>query len=214
MKILITGFDPFDKEKINPAYEAVKLLPDKIGSCDIIKLEIPTVFGKGAAEMEKAIGSCHPDCVICIGQAGGRSCISIEKVAINFVDARIADNEGNQPINTAIIPDGDTAYFATIPVRAMVENVRSHGIPANLSFTAGTFVCNEVMYRLLHLTNTKYHNIKGGFIHVPYTTQQAANKPDGTPSMDVETIAKGLEYAILAIAENKEHSNTYLGTTH
>ena len=214
MKILITGFDPFDKEKINPAYEAVKLLPDKIGNAEIVKLEIPTVFGKGGTEVEKAIESCMPDCVICVGQAGGRSSITVEKVAINYIDARIADNEGNQPINTAIVPNGPAAYFSTLPVRSMVENMRSNGVPANLSFTAGTFVCNEVMYRLLHLTHTKYHHIKGGFIHVPYTTQQAATKADGTASMDENTIAKGLEYAILALCQNKEDSGNFMGTTH
>ena len=214
MKILITGFDPFDKEKINPAYEAVKLLPDKIGNAEIIKKEIPTVFGKGACEMEKAIELHSPDYVICVGQAGGRSSITIEKVGINFIDARIADNEGNQPINTAIIPDGPAAYFSSLPIRAMVENIREHGIPANISYTAGTFVCNEVMYRLLNLIDTKYHHVKGGFIHVPYTCAQAADKPDGTASMDENIIAKGLEYAILAIVQNKEHSDGHMGTTH
>ncbi|MBE6878603.1 MAG: pyroglutamyl-peptidase I [Ruminococcaceae bacterium] len=214
MKILVTGFDPFDKEKINPAYEAVKLLPDKINSAEIIKKEIPTVFGKGACEMEKAIEQHNPDYVICVGQAGGRSSISVEKVAINFIDARIPDNEGNQPVNTSIIPDGATAFFSSLPIRAMVENVREHGIPANISYSAGTFVCNEIMYRLLHLIDSKYHHIKGGFIHVPYTTSQAAAKPDGTASMDEKTIAKGLEYAILAIVQNKEHSGGNMGTTH
>lgn len=214
MKILVTGFDPFGGEKINPAYEAVKLLPDNIGGAQIIKKEIPTVFGKGGCEAEKAISEHCPDCVICVGQAGGRSCISIEKVAINFIDARIADNEGNQPINTSIIPDGPTAYFSSLPIRAMVENVRENGIPANISYSAGTFVCNEVMYRLLYLADKKYHHIKGGFIHVPYTAAQAASKPDGTASMDEKLIAKGLECAILAIVQNKEHSGTNMGTTH
>lgn len=214
MKILVTGFDPFDKEKINPAYEAVKLLPDKIGNAEIIKKEIPTVFGKGAAEMEKAIEQHCPDYVICIGQAGGRSSISIEKVAINFIDARIPDNDGCQPINTAIVPDGPTAYFSTLPIRAMAENAREHGIPAEISYSAGTFVCNEVMYRLLYLTDKKYHHIKGGFIHVPYTAAQAVTKPAGTPSMDEKLIAKGLEYAIAAIVHNKSHSGINMGTTH
>lgn len=214
MKILITGFDPFDKEKLNPAYEAVKLLPDIIADAEIIKLEIPTVFGKGAFLVEQTIEKHCPDYVICVGQAGGRSSITVEKVAINFVDARIADNDGNQPINTSIVPDGATAYFSSLPIRAMVENMRENGIPANISYTAGTFVCNEVMYRLLHLIDTKYHHIKGGFIHVPYTTAQAASKPDGTASMDEKTIAEGLEYAILAIVQNKEHSSGHMGTTH
>ena len=214
MKILVTGFDPFDKETINPAYEAVKLLPAEICGAEIVKLEIATVFAKGALQVEKAIEEHSPDVVICVGQAGGRSCISIEKVAINFAEARIADNEGNQPLDRAIVADGPAAYFATLPVKAMVENVRSHGIPANISYTAGTFVCNDVMYRLLHLTSTKYHHIIGGFIHVPYTLTQAATKPDGTTGWDEKTIAKGLEYAIEAIVLKKEQSGLSLGTTH
>lgn len=214
MKILVTGFDPFDKEKINPAYEAVKLLPDKIAGAEIIKLEIPTVFGKGADMVEKAVEAHHPDAVICVGQAGGRSCISIEKVAINLAEARIADNEGNQPFDRAIAPDGPAAYFSTLPVKAMAENVRANGIPSFISYTAGTFVCNDVMYRLLHLINTKYHHIKGGFIHVPYTTAQVVNKPDGTAAMDENTIAKGLQFAIEAVALCKQSDGTAFGTTH
>ena len=214
MKVLVTGFDPFDREKINPAYEAVKLLPDTIGGAEVKKLEIPTVFGKGAAEVEKAIESFNPDIVICVGQAGGRSCISIEKVAINLAEARLPDKEGNQPLDKAIVPDGPTAYFANLPLKAMIENVRNHGIPCHMSFSAGTFVCNDVMYRLLHLINTKYHHIKGGFIHVPYTHSQAVTKADGTPSMDEKTIAKGLEYAIDAVVLDKAHSGGSMGTTH
>ena len=214
MKILVTGFDPFGGEKINPAYEAVKLLPAKICDADIVKLEIPTVFGKCGDTVEKAIEQHNPDFVICVGQAGGRSCISIEKVAINFVEARIADNEGNQPLDKAIVPDGPVAYFSTLPVKAMVENVRSKGIPSNLSYSAGTFVCNDVMYRLLHMLATKYHHIKGGFIHVPYTLAQAATKPDGTAAWDEKTIAKGLEYAIEAVIKKTDCSDIFLGTTH
>ena len=214
MKILVTGFDPFDKEKINPAYEAVKLLPAQIYGADIIKLEIPTVFGRCAEMVEKAIEHHNPDVVICVGQAGGRSCISVEKVAINFAEARIPDNDGNQPLDKAIVPDGPAAYFSTLPVKAMVENVRSYGIPSNLSYSAGTFVCNDVMYRLLHMLSTKYHHIKGGFIHVPYTLAQAATKPDGTAGWDEATISKGLEYAIEAVVLNKESTSSVLGTTH
>lgn len=214
MKILVTGFDPFDREKINPAYEAVKLLPAKICDADIIKLEIPTVFAKCADIVEKAIEQHNPDIVICVGQAGGRSCISVEKVAINFAEARIADNEGNQPLDKAIVPDGPAAYFSTLPVKAMVENVRRYGIPSHLSFSAGTFVCNDVMYRLLHLAATKYHHIKGGFIHVPYTLEQAASKPDGTAGWDEKTIAKGLEYAIEAVVQNMSSNGAALGATH
>jgi len=214
MKILVTGFDPFDREKLNPAYEAVKLLPAKICGAEIIKKEIPTVFAKCADVVEKAIEKHNPDYVICVGQAGGRSCISVEKVAINFAEARIPDNEGNQPLDKAIVPDGPAAYFSTLPVKAMVENVRSHGIPSHLSYSAGTFVCNDVMYRLLYLLAEKYHHIKGGFIHVPYTLSQAAAKSDGTAGWDEKTIAKGLEYAIEAVVKQKENSDIALGTIH
>lgn len=216
MKILITGFDPFDREKINPAYEAVKLLPDKISGAEIIKKEIPTVFAEGAHEVEKAIEQHNPDFVICVGQAGGRSSISVEKVAINLAEARIPDNKGNQPLNKAIIADGPTAYFSTLPVKAMAENVRRHGIPATVSYSAGTFVCNDVMYRLLHLLATKYHHIKGGFIHVPYTLSQAAEKPDGITGWAEQSIAMGLEYAIEAIVKDNGDYGADLafGTTH
>ncbi|MBQ5782880.1 MAG: pyroglutamyl-peptidase I [Oscillospiraceae bacterium] len=214
MKILVTGFDPFGGQAINPAFEAVKLLPDCIGGAEIVKIEIPTVFGKCAAKVEEAIEAHMPDCVLCVGQAGGRSSITVEKVAINYADARIADNEGNQPLDCKIVPDGENAYFATLPVKAMVENCRSKGIPANLSFTAGTYVCNDVMYRLLYMTHTKYHHIKGGFIHVPFAVQQVTNYGDGMASWEVSTIAKGLEYAIEAIANNKEDANIAMGTTH
>lgn len=214
MKILVTGFDPFDKETVNPAYEAVKLLPDKICNAQIIKKEIPTVFEKGAKMVENAINEHKPDVVICVGQAGGRSCISIEKAAINLAEARIADNEGNQPIDKAIIANGPAAYFSTLPIKAMVENVRSHSLPSNISYSAGTFVCNDVMYRLLHFIATEYPHIKGGFIHVPYTLSQVVSKSDGIAAWDEKSIAKGLEYAIEAIVLKKQDNNSFLGTTH
>ena len=214
MKILVTGFDPFGGQPINPAYESVKLLPDSIGGAEIVKVEIPTVFGRCADKVEEAIKQHSPDCVLCVGQAGGRSSITVEKVAINYCDARIADNDGNQPLDCKIKEDGETAYFATLPVKAMVENCRKNGIPANLSFTAGTYVCNDVMYRLLYMTDKKYPHIKGGFIHVPFAVQQVTNYGDGMASWEVSTIAKGLEYAIEAIAHNSEDISVYMGVTH
>lgn len=202
VKILVTGFDPFGGEEVNPAYEAVKLLPDKISDSDIIKIEIPTVFSKSALVVEEAIKKYDPDVVLNVGQAGGRSSITVEKVAINLAEARIPDNEGEQPIDEKLHQDGETAYFATIPVKAMVKNIRDHGIPANISYTAGTYVCNSIMYNVLYMTHKKYTNIHAGFIHVPFSIEQVADKPEGIPSMSVETIAKALEYAIEAIIEN------------
>lgn len=214
MKILVTGFDPFGGQAINPAFEAVKLLPDNIGGAEIVKVEIPTVFGKCAEKVEQAIIEHSPDCVLCVGQAGGRSSITVEKVAINYCDARIADNDGNQPLDCRIKEDGDTAYFATLPVKAMIENCRKNGIPANLSFTAGTYVCNDVMYRLLYMTSKKYNHIKGGFIHVPFAVQQVTGYGDGMASWEISTIAKGLKYAIEAIAQNSEDISVHMGATH
>ncbi len=200
MKILVTGFDPFGGEKTNPALEAVKRLPAVIKGAEILKLEIPTVFGKCAKIVAASIEQEHPDYVVHIGQAGGRYGITPERVAINIDDARIPDNEGNQPIDTVIQPDGENAYFSQLPIKAMVTYIHKVGLPASVSNTAGTFVCNHIMYQTLHLTNTKYPDIKAGFIHVPFLPEQVINRPN-TPSMSLEDIVKGLTAAMEAIVD-------------
>lgn len=200
MKILITGFDPFGGETVNPAYEAVKLLPDTIAGAEIIKLEVPTRFHRAGAVMEDAMQRHKPDAVICVGQAGGRAAITPEKVAINLMDGRIPDNAGYQPVDAPIREDGETAYFTSLPVKAMVQRMRDAGIPAAVSYTAGTYVCNYLLYTLLYLIDKKYPNVRGGFIHVPYAMEQVINKPLGTPSMDLRQIARGLETAVEAVA--------------
>lgn len=213
MKILVTGFDPFGGESVNPAYEAVKLLPKEIKGAEVITIEIPTVFGRGADTVEKAIMEHNPDAVVCVGQAGGRASITIERVGINLREASIPDNDGNQPVDEKAKEDGKNAYFATIPVKAIVNNIRKHGIPAHISYTAGSYVCNDVMYTLLYNIDKKFPGVKGGFIHVPFATEQVTNKPSNVASMPVETIAKGLEYSIEAIVENEIDSNDAMGTT-
>ena len=140
MKVLLTGFDPFGGESVNPAFEAIKLLPDTIAGAEIVKVEIPTEFTRSISCVEAAIKEHNPDVVIDVGQAGGRACVTVEKVGINLADARIPDNAGEQPSDEPLQADGPTAYFATIPVKAMVQNVREHGLPCHVSFTAGTFV--------------------------------------------------------------------------
>ncbi len=200
MKILITGFEPFGGESVNPAYEAVKLLPDMAGDIQIVKMEIPTVFGEAGKVVETGILQHQPDAVICVGQAGRRADIGVERVAINLVEASIPDNAGNQPMDVKVQEDGDTAYFATIPVKAMIKNIKDHGIPASISYTAGTYVCNSVMYDLLYLIDRKYPSIRGGFIHVPYATEQGVGKPVGTATMELSTISKALLYALEAVA--------------
>jgi pyroglutamyl-peptidase len=203
MKVLITGFSPFGGEKINPSIEAVRKLEDVIAGFEIVKLEIPTVFHKSIMELEKAIIKENPDIVICVGQAGGRFELTIERVAINVDDARIPDNEENQPIDKAVFEAGENAYFSNLPIKAMVEEIRKGGIPASISNSAGTFVCNHIMYGLLHLIHTRYPAIRGTFIHVPFIPTQVMSKPN-TPYMEIEKITEGLALAIRAAIENKE----------
>ncbi|CAM2837845.1 pyroglutamyl-peptidase I [Erysipelothrix tonsillarum] len=203
MKVLITGFDPFGGEKMNPAYEAVKLLPDTIEGAEVLKLEVPTVFKKSVEVLDEAMAKHQPDIVICVGQAGNRFGVTPERVAINQDDARIKDNEGNQPIDETIFEDGKAAYFATLPIKAMVENMKQASIPASVSNTAGTFVCNHLMYGLLYLVDKKYPNVRGGFIHVPFATEQVMDKPT-SPSLTLDQIAKGLEVCIATAVTVKE----------
>jgi pyroglutamyl-peptidase len=211
MKILITGFDPFGAETVNPAYEAVKLLPETISGAQIVKLEIPTVFGKCDKVVEEAIVLHKPDVVLSIGQAGGRFDLTVERVAINIADGRIADNEGVQPIDQVIREDGENAYFATIPVKAMVARMREKGIPASVSYTAGSYVCNYIMYCVLHSIATKHEGMKGGFIHVPFMPAQAVGKPNNTPTMSIQTIADGIQAGVEAIVENARDIGTAEG---
>lgn len=204
MKLLLTAFDPFGGDAVNPALEAVKLVADKIGRFDIVKLEVPTVFRKSIERVAQAIEEEKPDAVLCIGQAGGRFEITHERVAINIDDARIKDNEGNQPIDTKIFEDGENAYFTTLPIKAMVEAIREANLPAAVSNTAGTFVCNHLMYGVLYTLAKNYPNIKGGFTHVPFIPEQVARRTPVAPYMALEDIKRGLEAAISAIDKNFE----------
>lgn len=214
MKILVTGFDPFDKDIINPAYEAVKRLPDEIKEAKIIKLEIPTSFERSRIAIEEAIEKYSPDVILSIGQAGGRNEITIEKVAINLLEARIKDNDGYQPLDKPIKEDGETAYFTNLPIKGMVAHIKENNIPANISYTAGTFVCNSVMYNILYLIDKKFPHIKGGFIHVPFLPEQAVLKNPIPSSMSLDMISKAIELAIEAILINKDNKDLIIGKTH
>ncbi|MGW7926034.1 pyroglutamyl-peptidase I [Staphylococcus xylosus] len=213
MKILITGFDPFGGEEINPALEAVKLLPDNIEGHTIDKLEIPTVFHKSKHVLEVRMKQYDYDIVLAIGQAGGRFELTPERVGINVDDARIEDNEGQQPIDECIQQDGAAAYFSNLPVKRMTEAIKANGVPARLSNTAGTFVCNHILYQLGYLHATQFPHIKFGFIHVPFIPEQVVDRPE-KPSMSVETIRKGLNAALEAIIESDEDIKVALGETH
>lgn len=206
MKILVTAFDPFGGDKTNPALEAVALLPDRIGEAVIIKAEAPTVFGKSITAVMDAVEreQPKPDAVILVGQAGGRSGLTPERIAINIDDARIADNEGNQPIDTVIYEDGENAYFSTLPIKAMVKAIKASGLPASVSNSAGTFVCNHLMYGVLYHLQRSYPEIKAGFIHVPYLPSQVIDLPDQTPSMALCDIVMGLKAAIHAVTVHEK----------
>lgn len=215
MKILVTGFDPFGDDIINPAIEAVKKLPDTIDEVEIVKLEIPTVFHKSADVLAEAIEKENPDYVLNIGQAGGRYELTPERVAINLDDARIPDNEKNQPIDQPIVDEGESAYFSQLPIKAMVDYMKKEDIPASVSNSAGTFVCNHIMYQTLYMTNTKYPEIKAGFMHIPFLPEQVTNRPN-TPSMSLDNIVAGITAALKAIIDfdGKEDLEVIGGKTH
>ncbi len=190
-KLLITGFDPFGGAAINPAWEAVKMLPDRVGDFELCKLVIPTIYGEAAHLVLKKAEEFCPDVILSVGLAGGRDAVTPERIAVNIRDARIADNAGNQPRGERVAADGPAAYFATVPVEVMAQAVRQAQIPAAVSNSAGCFVCNDVFYALLHHfagTDTKV-----GFIHVPQLPEQ------GTPSLPLERIVAALEAAVGAL---------------
>ncbi len=201
MKLLLTAFEPFGGESVNSALEAVRLVPDRIGETEVVKLTVPTVFGKSVSAVAAAIKAERPDAVLCIGQAEGRCELTPERVAINLDDARIPDNEGNQPVDQPIFPDGAPACFSTLPVKAMVRAIRAAGLPAGISNTAGTFVCNHLMYGVLYTLERQYPGVRGGFMHVPLAPDQAARREAAVPSMNVRDIAAGIEAAIAALSD-------------
>ena len=191
-KLLICGFEPFGGEAINPSWEAVSQLPDVIGEYELTKLCIPVVFGEAARVTIDMAERISADAIIAVGQAGGRATITPELVAINLRHATIPDNDGNQPKDEPIIAGDKNAYFSTLPVRRMAEAISEEGIPASLSYSAGAYVCNDLLYALLsHFEGSK---TRVCFIHVPYSCEQGKE-----PSMDLEKLVKGLEVAVNSI---------------
>ncbi|TDM20576.1 pyroglutamyl-peptidase I [Macrococcoides canis] len=209
-RVIVTGFDPFNNETLNPSFEAVRQLPDTILDAEIIKLELPTAFEKGAASLKETIMQNFPEIVICVGQAGGRDKISVEQVAINLIEARIPDNGGVQPSSKTIQEDGENAYFSNLPVKAMVKSIQDHEIPAEISYSAGTFVCNEIMYQLLYMIQNEFPSIRGGFIHVPFAPEQT----DTHPSLPIATITEALHLAIEAALTYQEDIKYTTGRIH
>ena len=200
MKILLTGFEPFGGESVNPALEAVKLVkaPENV---ELVKLEIPCVFGKCIDAVIAAVEKELPDAVLCVGLAAGRAALTPERVAINVRDARIPDNAGYQPVDEPVDNAGPAAYFATLPIREMAKAIEDAGIPATVSNTAGTFCCNDVMYGLLSYLEDTTPEVMGGFIHVPCIPEQLPRFAEGTPALTLAEIVKGLEAALSAIVK-------------
>ena len=195
MKVLITGFAPFNNEKINPSYEAVKLISDMIDDIIVEKLEVPVSFNNAFKTVLNKIKDTDYDAVILVGQAGGRSMISLEKVAINYRYAAIPDNDGASFNHESIIEDGMNAYFTTLPIVKMVDKLKENDIKASISFTAGTYVCNDLMYQVIKYFEDNNKNTKAGFIHVPFVKEQVENK-ENMPYMELNDIIKGLSICI------------------
>ena len=191
--VLITGFDPFGGDAINPSWQAVRALHGKrISGHRIVAAQLPTVFGQSLEVLGGLLEEHRPVLAICTGQAGGRAAMSLERVAINVNDARIADNALAQPVDTPVVSAGPAAYFSSLPIKAMLAALERAGIRSEVSQTAGTFVCNHVFYGLLHALATRRElaGVRGGLIHVPWLPEQ------GQPSMPLEDIVRGLEVAI------------------
>ena len=198
--ILVTGFDPFDGEPVNPAREVLKCLEGKVlEGYRVVTQEIPTVRFRGLETLCSAVVREDPALVLALGQAGGRSEIMPERVAINVDDFRIPDNEGNQPIDEPVVEGAPAAYWSTLPIKRMVRAMREEGVPASVSNTAGTFVCNYIFYGLMHFLSQEGNMRRGGFVHIPYLTEQALRR-GGQPGLALDTMARGLEAAIRAAA--------------
>ncbi|PFH09463.1 pyroglutamyl-peptidase [Collimonas sp. PA-H2] len=194
--ILLTGFEPFEQEPLNPSWEAVRALDGwQCEGARVVARQLPCVFGTALQTLDELLAEFKPMLVLCVGQAGGRSQLSLERVAINVDDARIADNAGRQPIDQPICGDGPAAYFSTLPIKGMVKAMRAAGAPAEVSQTAGTFVCNHVFYGLMHSLAQQAPAVRGGFLHIPYIPSQAARHP-GQPSLALDTVIDGLRAAL------------------
>ncbi|MBW8348793.1 pyroglutamyl-peptidase I [Bacillus sp. IITD106] len=212
-KVLMTGFDPFGGEKINPALEAVKQLDGKVfEGVEIVAQEVPTVFHESIKIVIDSIEQHKPDVIICVGQAGGRTQVTPERIAINIDDARIPDNKDNQPIDEPIYEDGPAAYWTTLPIKRIVHEMKKVGVPAAVSNSAGTFVCNHLFYGVMHYLEKNAPHIRGGFIHIPFIPEQTLG--NNAPSLSLDVIVEGLKTAAVIAASGKEDIREVGGTTH
>ncbi len=201
MKILLTAFEPFGGDTMNSAMETMRACDTSALSAEVRRLEVPTVFYESIEVVQQAIRDFRPDVILCLGQAGGRFALTPERVAINVNDARIPDNTGRQPVDEPIFADGPAAYFSSLPFKAMVASIQAAGVPASVSNTAGTFVCNHLMYGVLHTLAQNCPTCIGGFMHLPYLKEQVTERPE-TPSLSLEDLARGLRAALIAIIDH------------
>lgn len=211
--VLLTGFEPFGGEASNPSWEAVKLLDSvRIAGHRVATRCLPVEFGSSLVRLRAAIREVKPSVVICVGQAGGRAQLSLERIGINIDDARIADNAGAQPVDTPIVADGPAAYFSNLPLKTMLRDLRAAGIPAEVSQTAGTYVCNHVLYGLMHALR-RMPRVRGGFVHIPYSPDQAARHP-GAPSLSVDVVVQGLQVMLRSALSTNADIRLAAGATH
>jgi pyroglutamyl-peptidase len=207
MTVLLTGFEPFGGETLNPAWEIARALDGQsLGDARVVARQLPCVFGGALNALDAALLEWRPRLVLALGQAGGRSDLSLERVAINVDDARIADNAGRQPIDEPVVVGGPAAYFSTLPIKAIVAGLRAAGLPASVSQTAGTFVCNHLFYGLQH--RLAGSDVRSGFLHIPYLPEQAARHP-GQPSMALTSMVEGVRLTLqLALQHTRDLRET------
>ena len=211
-QVLLTGFAPFGGESVNPSWEAVQALHNEVIAGHRIRTRcLPVAFGEAVDELHRAIRTSRPALVLCVGQAGGRASMSLERVAINVDDARIPDNAGAQPIDRPVVDGAPAAYFTDLPIKAMLAALREAKIPVEVSQTAGTFVCNHVFYGLMHALRRRA--TRGGFIHIPYSPEQARHHP-GAPSLEVETVRDGLRLALQVALTTTADATLAAGAEH
>jgi pyroglutamyl-peptidase len=210
-RVLMTGFAPFGGEPVNPSWQAVSLLGARRD--DIAAVELPCEFAASLPALRRAVEEHRPSLVVCVGQAGGRLDVTPERVAINLIDARIPDNAGARPVDVPVVPDGPAAYFTTLPVKACVAAIRAAGVPASVSHTAGTYVCNQVFYGLMHLLST-LPDVRGGFVHVPFSPEQVAASGKAAPSLGVDRVADALEVLVDTASKTTEDLAISAGAEH
>ncbi|MFF7633312.1 pyroglutamyl-peptidase I [Kitasatospora sp. NPDC008050] len=212
-RVLLTGFEPFDGATRNPSWEAVRLVAaDAPDGLEVTPLRLSCVFGQAVDELRAAVRATDPELVVCVGQAHGRPDISVERIAVNIDDARIPDNAGRRPVDEPVVAGGPAAYFATLPVKACVAAVREAGVPASLSHSAGTFVCNHVFYALMHLIAVERPTTRGGFVHLPSLPEQVLEQP--VPSLPTASAAHGLRALLACAAGRSIDVHTFEGTIH